>query len=569
MGMGTTNIPDRIASSVGGLGEASPQFQSNIDVLNGGVLFALPALLVNGLLNQTKEHFELPNGYYGVYSIFLLLAFAALARYKSIESLRHIPPGEWGKLIGYDRIPETRTLREKIDLLTKNNQSKTWGANLCKQWMKNAPEDTSSIYIDGHVRVYNGSQTNLPRHYVAREKLCARGVCDYWVNSKDGKPFFYITKTVDPGIIKVLENDIVPQLEEMIPNQPSEEELRLNPKKHRFTIITDRAAYSPPFMASMMKKRIACMTYTKHQEEDWHPQEFSTYSIELPSGEIIENKIAERGVLKMKDKKPIIWVREIRKLKENGKQGSITTSNYEADLVTIVINMMSRWSQENFFSYMRHNYSIDRLIDYSLSDVDDTITIINPKWREIDSNIRKQQSILSRKIAEFGSISLDSNIETKEFLEKQKMKSEILEEIENIKETIKNKKNEKKLITKRICYSDLPNDSKFKQLRPNAKYFIDTIKMIAYRAETCMVNTLKEKLPKMAWDSSRAIIKGIYASSADFEVDDKSKTLTIKLHHQANERHDNAVRFLCEELTKTETEYPGTNLRIIYKLVSD
>lgn len=37
----------------------------------------------------------------------------ALARLKSIEALRYCAPGEWGKLLGLDRIPEVRTLRAK------------------------------------------------------------------------------------------------------------------------------------------------------------------------------------------------------------------------------------------------------------------------------------------------------------------------------------------------------------------------------------------------------------------------------------------------------------------------
>jgi hypothetical protein len=32
--------------------------------------------------------------------------------------------------------------------------------------------------------------------------------------------------------------------------------------------------------------------------------------------------------------------------------------------------------------------------------------------------------------------------------------------------------------------------------------------------------------------------------------------------------HDAAVRYLCEELTATETIFPGTDLRLAYKLGS-
>jgi hypothetical protein len=40
------------------------------------------------------------------------------------------------------------------------------------------------------VRVYHGKLAKLPRHYVARQKLCLRGTTDYWINALDGRPFW-------------------------------------------------------------------------------------------------------------------------------------------------------------------------------------------------------------------------------------------------------------------------------------------------------------------------------------------------------------------------------------------
>ena len=54
--------------------------------------------------------------------------------------------------------------------------------------MAATPEQAGVLYVDGHVRVYHGSQTSLPRHYVARERLCLRATTDYWVNAMDGQP---------------------------------------------------------------------------------------------------------------------------------------------------------------------------------------------------------------------------------------------------------------------------------------------------------------------------------------------------------------------------------------------
>jgi hypothetical protein len=152
MGMGACNVDARIAASVGELEDpVTPDFQPALDVPNGGVLFALPALLAVGLLKTTGRFFELPKGYYGLESLFLLLAFMALARLKSIESLRYCAPGEWGKLLGLDRVPEVRTLRQKIRLLSGDERPEHWSAELCRQWMQAAPEQAGTLYVDGHV----------------------------------------------------------------------------------------------------------------------------------------------------------------------------------------------------------------------------------------------------------------------------------------------------------------------------------------------------------------------------------------------------------------------------------
>jgi prepilin-type processing-associated H-X9-DG protein len=157
-----------------GLGAPEISFSPSFDIVNAGVLLSLPALPAQGLLQHAEAQFALPNRYYRLNSIFLLLSFMALARVKSVESLRYCAPGEWGKVLGLDRVPEVRTLRQKIALLAVDKKPATWSAELCQQWMKAAPEQAGALYVDGHVRVYHGKLANLPRRYVARKTLSQR-----------------------------------------------------------------------------------------------------------------------------------------------------------------------------------------------------------------------------------------------------------------------------------------------------------------------------------------------------------------------------------------------------------
>ena len=82
--------------------------------------------------------------------ILFLLGFMALGRIRRPEGLRHIPPREMGKVIGLDRAPEVRTLREKIGLMAANGHIQTWMQDLSKSWMNTDPTEAGYLYIDSH-----------------------------------------------------------------------------------------------------------------------------------------------------------------------------------------------------------------------------------------------------------------------------------------------------------------------------------------------------------------------------------------------------------------------------------
>jgi len=560
--MGATNMLDRLAASLGLLNGVSVRFQPALDVPRGGVLFALPALLVCGLLKHTEKHFRLPKGYYQLASIFVLLAFMALCRLRSVEQLRFHAPGEWGKLLGLDRVPEVRTLRNKIRILSEKGQPGDWSAELCAQWMEASPEDASCLYVDGHVRVYHGHQTKLPRHYVARERLCLRATTDYWVNAMDGQPFFLVNKAVDPGLIKVLEEEIVPRLVKEVPNQPPEHVLEADPLLHRFTLIFDREGYSPGFLQRMKERHIACLTYHKFPGEAWRDEEFQVRKVRLVSSEVVEMALAERGTF-LGNK---VWVREVRKKTKGGGQTSILSTDYRTDLAPVAAAVFARWSQENFFRYMREHYGLDRLADYGTEEIPETLRVVNPDYRQLDGQVRRKAAVLGRKLAEFGGMNLNEEIAPKRIEQYQSKKAELQEEITHLQVETQRLKAKRKATERHIMFSQLSQEQRFKRLSTQTKHLIDTIKMLAYRAETSMVHLLREQMSRD--DDARSLLRAIYGADADLIPDEENDTLTVRLHHLANLSADETLRHLCEELNATETRFPGTNLRLIYELVS-
>lgn len=562
MGVGATNILARVSASLGITTGTAIEFQPCADVPYGGVLFALPALLANKLLTHTKKYFSLPKGYYNIESIFLILGFLALARIKEMESLRYCAPGEWGKLLGIDRIPEVKTMREKINILSSNDGGKTWSAELCKEWMEETcgTEYEGYYYIDGHVKIYYGAQTLLPKHYVSRERLCMRATVDYWVNAMGGAPFFLITKAIDPGLIQVLKNDIIPRLEKEVPNQPTEEQLKSNKDLHRFTILFDREGYSPDFLKDMREKGIACITYNKYPGEDWEISEFKDYILKLVGGENVVMKLAERRIKLKND----LCVREIRKLTDSGHQTSVLTTDYITDFKPVAAAMFARWCQEAYFKYMINQFNLDRLMTYQLEDIPDTTLVVNPEFRQVDSQTKSKISKLDRKLKEFGAITLTDEIEPDKVEDYEGQKSKLQEEIAFMKKEVEELKIKRKNIPRHIQFKELPQELQFDNLSTKGKYFIDTIKMIAYRSETSMADILRDKMSHT--DEARRLLQTLYTSEVDIIPDKENKTLTVRLHHLANHCSDEILSYLCDNLNETETVFPDTDFKLIYQL---
>jgi len=553
-----------VAASLGDLTEAAIHFEYCLDVSYGGVLFALPALLFNGLLYKNDDYFKFPAGYYGLRSVFIILAFLVLLRVKSLEGVRYMPPGELGKLVGLDRIPEVKTLREKVDILTESGNVGTWHEDLSHYWMESHHDLSGYLYVDGHVRVYHGKQTNLPRRYVSRERLCLRGMTDFWVNDALGQPFFVVPTALNRGLIAMLQEEIIPRLLQDVPNQPPEETLAKDLYLHRFVMVFDREGYSPNFFEYLfLTHRIACITYKKYPGEDWPEEEFEKKEAVFKNGEKVTMWLAERPFIHSE----VFGMREIRKLNENGHQTAILTTDFKSKREEVAIAMFQRWSQENFFKYMLEHFGIDRMAGYGLEPIPGTTRVMNPEYRTIENLIKKGNGKVTRLKVKFGSYSLREIDEPKVVDSSTTRMAEIVELITLEKDNIMKLKEKRRKIPKYITFDQLLEKDRFSSLGINKKKFLDTIKMVAYRAETALANIIRPYMARK--DEARSIVRQIFETEANLIPDKENKQLVVELHNLTNDYSDGLVRLICEENNNAEITFPGTEMKIIYKMVSE
>ena len=568
MGKACSNTIERILASVGGT-SATIKFSEQIDLSCAGVLLSLPALLSNGLLTHTQD-FKLNNVYYSEEMIFLCLAFLSLLRVKNINQANTIPCGELGRVLGLDRIPEVKTLRNRIAQFTKKGNVEEWSAKLSQGWMNASPGLAGVLYIDGHVNIYYGHATSMPKRYVSRVRLCMSGSTDYWVNDKTGQPFFVVSEAINSGMIEQIKTSILPRLEKEVPNQPTEEALLQNPLLHKLMIVYDRECYSVDFFHYLWEKRVAVCTYNKNVKDKWPEGDFIEYETIQEDGTTEKIKLSEKTItLKNDDKQnpKEVTCREIRKLSKSGHQTSILTTNWTLGIVAIGLYMFARWCQENFFKYMTENFDIDGLVSYTKEIISDTKMLVNPAYKQLESELKSLNGKLSKQKTLFANLTLKEESEKGKKLERSiAKKAEIHEEIKGLEAQIITIKDKKKNVDRKITFASLPQTEKFSNAINVRKHFMDNIKMIAYRAETGMYNMIKNRLSHP--DEGRKLLQLIYTSDADLIPDYTNKTLTVKLHNLNYRRDDKVVQYLCEKLNETETEFPGTDLKIIYQLVT-
>jgi len=566
LGIACTRVLDRVAASLGLLpGGAATQFEPSRDVAYGGVMCALPALAQNGLFRHLEASFMSLGGYYTTLQVMTLLAYLALCRIKTVEQLQYQPPGELGKLLGLDRVPEVRCLRNKLQALAVGQAPQQWAALLSRDWLEAAPDLAGALYVDGHVRLYHGQLTELPRRYVARQKLCLRGTTDYWTSDALGQPFFVVERPIDQGLLEALRNDVVPRLLKDVPRQPTQEQLDADPYRHRFVLLFDREGYSPVFFREMWEThRIACISYHKHPKEEWLESEFALTNVTLPDGETITLKLAERGSW-IGARTTGLWVREVRKLSDSGHQTSLISTAYSQTAPVDAAALFSRWAQENFFRYAMQHFAIDLLNEYGTEKIPGTNRpVVNPVWRGLDSQRRSLQSQLTQRQARFAALTLHPETDPTEVPGWERRKAALLEEIQALEQTLADVKEQLRKTASHLSWEALPEEAKCERLAPGRKRLLDTVKMIAYRAETAIVGILREALSRA--DDARSLARDLFCQEADLLPDQSRGELRVRVHAFSNPRLNRATAHLLEDLNAAELTYPGTTLKLTYEL---
>ena len=558
MGEATTRFVDRTLAAVGAGTHATPIFEESKALCGAGILFLLPFLLAQGLL-KAKEVFRLPaTHYYGLESVVLTLAFMALARIKNPEQLKQCKPGEIGRIIGLDRVPEVRCLREKIKTISEQGRSIHFNNILIDQWYSDDQQgDAGFLYVDGHVRIYYGYKANLPSKYIARQKLCLSATSEFWVNDARGMPVLMVMGELTEKLQTVIEQQIIPRLIEtkLISAEIGDQE------DPQCTLVFDREAYSPAFFQRLWESyRIAVITYRKNVKDYWDENGFERIDVQ------VLDHIINMDLCEQETELGGYRFREIRRLGVSGHQTAIITTHPHLETWQVAGRMFARWSQENFFRYLIKDYDFDKMISFGVETIDMEKTVVNPQYRKATYQIKKLKEKIQRIESKFYPLveqTMDNKLEKMPQITDKQMQYKLLLDQYRQEADILVKEREK--LQPRIKLGQMPEEKRYNKLKKESKIFMNVIKMICYRAETAVASIISPYLAN-AEKEKRMVVKQIIQANADVVPDYKNKTLQVILYSLSANRYNRAAAELAGLLNQTETTFPGTDLRMVFKI---
>jgi hypothetical protein len=536
------------------LEDAPPLFADAECVPRAGVLLAVPLLVHHGLIEAFgKVYGSLHPSFYGLRTIVVTLFLAALLRIKRPEHFKEYHPGDLGAILGLDRAPEVKTVRRKFARLAAMGCGKQLMEELARRRIAEDEERVAFLYIDGHVREYHG-KFPLFQAKKAQRQVVTPAATDNWVHDADGEPLLVVTSEVNAKLTQVLE-PILADVRRLVGDQ------------RRMTVIFDRGGFSPKLFARLIDAGFDVITYRKGKVKKLHSTRFEAVKEKI-NGVWREYTVCDRSRVRVgrlpaekthrrkrgKAKERYLWMREVRVLRDDGRQTPIFTNRQDLSAVMVAYRIFSRWRQENYFKYMAEEFALDALVEYGAEDVPETTDCRNPQWLRLTRRLKEARAEVKRLESELGK-EAEANAEAaRPTMRGFKIAhAELREQLHKAQAKVEHLLRKRKQIPARIPARDR------KMLKTEKKLIADTIKMAAYQVETQLLGMLQDQYAR-ADQEGRTLLHAAFQSPARLEVADGELKVTIA--GQSSAHRTAALSALCEQLDALALPFPGTHLRL-------
>ena len=524
-----------------------------------GLLLALPALAGTGLLDTAHATYgELPNGFYSLDTMLCESVFRALLGRARAQGAARIDPVALGRALGLDRAPEVKTIRRKIRLLADAGKAGDWIAAMARRRVEARPEQAAVLYVDEHVRAYQGTR-RIAKTHVPRLKFPAPATVETWVSDAAGDPLLVVM--AEPAA------SLAAELRRLIP------ELRATVGDDRRVLVGfDRGGWSPTLFADLDAAGFDTLTWRKGATADIDEHRFATHSHTDEHGRThtwrLADTVIELDIADGPRKGEVFAMRQISLFNAAGtRQMHILTTRRDLPAAEIRYRMGSRWRQENHYRYARIHFDLDSHDTYRAGEDDRTRMVPNPAKKPAYQQVEKARRALHSA----------ETTRDRELLAASTPPPGVTTVVTNeMIDTINTDVHaaEATLDAALAEHQALPARLPLAEVNPGQQVLDTETKLIHHAIRIAAFNTVQSLARAIvtgtgytrADDEAHTLIRTALAGSGDIIPD--HDTLHIRLDPLPAPRHTAAIDELCRALNDVNTVYPGTGLTLRYSIKS-
>jgi hypothetical protein len=518
-----------------------------------GLMLFYPALQVVGLLELAAQVYHLAGMVrFGVQQVFTELFCLALLQEPSVERVKHVLRSDLGAVMGSGQAACVKTLRRKLDELSLQRQAVQLGTLLARHWLKVGLVNASYLYVDGHIKVYNGTRL-VPEVWNSHRRMPLPGIVQYFVNDLRGRPLLVVTDEVRGNLAKSLPQ-VISAVRKVVGDR-------------HFTVIFDRGGYDGQLFKWLVEQRLDFITY---QRGEVHLDDHLFARREVRwDGQRARFSIAEDTVT-VGDSGP--WRRIV--IRTPGHQRPILTSLPAADITAarVGVLMLTRWRQENFFKYARAHLGLDALTTYAAETAVDH-EVPNPAAKKATSELKRLRTVAQKLRAALGRALVLDTDQPASTADRPSAKTgrtshvppttraALMTQLQTLEVQIEETKAHLRSLPARVPLSSLGPLPQTPQLE--TKLIADTVKVAAYNAQSWLADRLAHHYLNA---NDRHDLLRSFAHLSGTLIRQPDGGLRVCLQPPDLPLHRRALAGLCADLNLGQPLFPGTDVRVHYEV---
>jgi hypothetical protein len=548
---------ERVLAAFGLITSAEPAFTACARAPLAGLMLGLPALAATGLIECAHATYSgFPNGFYSLDTMLCEAVFRALLGESRAEGAARIDPAALGRVLGLDRAPEVKTIRRKIGYLADAGRAGDWIAAMAARHVADRPAQAAVLYVDGHVRAYQGTR-KIAKTHVPRLKFPAPATVETWVADAAGDPLLVVL--AEPGASLAAElRRLIPAMRTMVGDG------------RRVLVGFDRGGWSPTLFADLHAAGFDTLTWRKGKIADIDEAAFTECTHIDEHGRshtwVLADTEAELDIAEGPRKGQVFPMRQIS-LHDAARtrQMHILTTRRDLTPGEVRYRMGSRWRQENHYRYARMHFDFDSHDTYRAAVDDPTRMVPNPAKKTAYAQVEKARRAVqhAENVADRELLEISSPPPGTRTLLTNEMLNTINADVHATQSTLN---------AALAAHKEIPARLPLAEVNPGQQVLDTETKLIHHAIRIAAYNTAQTLARAIvtatgytrAGDEAHTLIRTALAGSGDIIPDHDNATLHIRLDPLSAPRHTAAIAELCHVLNDTNTVYPGTNLTMRY-----